>query len=113
MEREKTERALTEKINAGEILSFKDMEESIVCFKTKESKLVGRLRSISLSRVVLYPNIFFGSSLLLSAVGMFYYPSNLGLLYASEIILISAGLIIFSRALMGVQKVSQGLEGEE
>jgi hypothetical protein len=110
--RENTEKDLAEKIISGEISKLKDIEKTIDCFKKSERQLSNRVRKISLRSVVVTPNIFFGTSLLITGLSMYYYPYYKELFILGEIILISSGLFFFSRALMGVQIVSQEIEGE-
>jgi hypothetical protein len=111
-ERERAEKELAEKIKSKEIPKLEDVERSVETFRKKERDLKNRVKPLSLFRILVLPNIFFGSSLTLNIVAVFFYPNYLELFFGLEIILIVSGLIIYGWALNGIQKVAQELEEE-
>lgn len=111
-EREKAEKELAEKIKSKEITRLEDVEKSVEKFRKRERDLKDNIKPLSLFRTLVLPNIFFGSSLTLTFVAMFFYPNYIELFFGLEIILIVGGLIIYGWALNGIQKVAQELEEE-
>lgn len=55
----------------------KEMEKVIAEYDGKESELRNRIASLSAKGAVLIPSFFFGIALLISALGIYYYPETI------------------------------------
>jgi hypothetical protein len=103
---------LAEKAKSGEVAKIEDYKKTIAAYDAEESRLKSRINNISIKRVVMYPNIFFGISLVICGISLVYFPFSVEYMLAVEVTLTAIGLTVFSRALMGIQLVCQEIEVE-
>jgi hypothetical protein len=110
--RQTAEKKLDDRIKSKEATKLEDFEESIEEFRKKERDLRNQIKPLSLWRTLALPNAFFGAALVISALAMYLYPSDVNLLFTLVIIFIVSGLIIYGWVLNGIQKIAQELEEE-
>jgi hypothetical protein len=91
-----------------------ETEKKIEAFREKEKQLNRRIKCLSLFRVVILPNVFFGLGLVIACIVILFYPTGLEYYFLLvETILLAIGLILFGSALKGIEVVARQLEIKE
>lgn len=118
---EKTEKNLKSKMSSKSTLEkkeeeVKEMEKIIAEYNSKTWELKDRIAALSAKGTVLEPSFFFGIALLISALGIYYYPPIIitpsGWVITCEAFILVAiastfmGLLFLWRSLKAIEKAS-------
>ena len=106
-EKRNLENELREKAATGPVV-LEELENKLKEFREKEKKLKSRFNPLSLYPTVVFPNIFFGASLLTILIGIYDFDvSNFSICLMISVVFIGIGLFFLGKALEGIQKAAK------
>jgi hypothetical protein len=111
-EKQKAEEELAIKSKAAPSVKLEDYEKTVEKFREKEREIKNHLKPLSLWRIVVLPNAFFGLAFIISNLAILFYPRSIVELIFLVASLIIVGLIIYGWVLDGIYKIAEKLEEE-